>query len=61
MQWEPLEKKQLDLLYDIFGEENVYDYSGVNTITNEISNYYEASHYRVHIADAILKEMYRND
>ncbi|MFT5858516.1 MAG: hypothetical protein ACI865_000604 [Flavobacteriaceae bacterium] len=57
----PLENKQLKLLHEIFGKENVYDYSGINTMTNEISNYYEASHYRVHIADGILKEMYRND
>lgn len=57
----PLEFKQLKLLYEIFGKENVYDYSGVNSFTNKISNYYEASHYRVHIADEILKRMYSQE
>lgn len=54
----PLEKEQLTLLKDIFGDENVYDFSGVNEYTQSIYNYYETSHYRPHVADRILESIY---
>ncbi|MEI7620894.1 MAG: hypothetical protein WCJ57_05015, partial [Candidatus Falkowbacteria bacterium] len=42
----------------IFGADNVYDYSGINRFTSCVTNYYETSHYRPHVARAIMAEIY---
>jgi hypothetical protein len=55
----PLEQEQLDLLCNIFGKENVYNFSGINKFSEPISNYYETSHYRPHVADEIMKIIYK--
>lgn len=55
-----MEPTDLSKLVEIFGKNNVYDYSGKNTFTNSISNYYEGSHYRPVVAREILKEIYMN-
>lgn len=49
-----------DLAYlkDLFGEDRVYDFSGINDITNDKFNYYEPSHYRPHIARKIIALIY---
>ncbi len=57
----PLEKEQLNLLYDIFGKENVYDFSGKNEFTESVFNYYENSHYRPHVAAEIMDIIYEDD
>ena len=49
----------LTILKDIFGNRNVYDFSGVNSITSDYHNYYENSHYRIHIADSLLNIIYQ--
>ena len=54
----PLERDQVQLLNEIFGEENIYNFSGKNRFTEPISNYYESSHYRTHVADEIFKIIY---
>lgn len=54
----PLREPQLSLLKNIFGEEQVFDYSGKNGLTQPIHNYYETSHYRPHVANQILAEIY---
>lgn len=48
------------ILDSIFGAKNVYDYSGINTITENVYNYYEDSHYRTHVATQILNDIYTN-
>jgi hypothetical protein len=45
-------------LKEVFGPENVYDYSGINDITRDIHNYYETSHFRPHVARRIMAEIY---
>ena len=42
----------------ILGEDRVYDYSGVNEITNDFHNYYESSHYRSSVAKKMMNEIY---
>jgi hypothetical protein len=51
-----------DLIYleNLFGKENVFDFSGINEITNDYTNYYENSHYRPHIAYNIMQKIYTN-
>jgi hypothetical protein len=50
-----------DLSYvnKLFGEKNVYDFSGVNSITKDYHNYYELSHYRPFVCDSILSVVYK--
>ncbi|WP_452221014.1 hypothetical protein [Lacinutrix salivirga] len=54
----PMEKEQLTVLQSIFKTENVYDFSGINSFTTPISNYYEYSHFRPHVANKILDSIY---
>lgn len=46
------------MLKQIFGEQRVYDFSGVNRFTADYTHYYERSHYRPHIAKAVLDSIY---
>lgn len=48
----------LKILQDIFGVSNVYDFSGINDITNDMHNYYEVNHYRPHAARQIMDSIY---
>ena len=45
-------------LKEIFGAENVYDFSGINQYTNDIRNYYEGSHYRPCLGRQLLDSVY---
>jgi len=53
-----MEKEQLQLLYSVFGEETVFNFSGKNNLTNPIHNYFETSHYKPYVANAILDSIY---
>lgn len=48
----------LNILKNLFGNK-VYDFSGKNSFTDPITNYYETSHYRPHVGDSILQIIYR--
>ncbi len=56
---EKLAKEDLLYLKSTFGASSVFDYSGINEITRDFNNYYEASHYRPHIANKIMNEIYK--
>lgn len=56
-----LNKKDLDILKEIFGETNVFDFSGKNRFTEDYHNYYESSHYRPFVADMIMDSVYFSD
>ena len=45
-------------LKEIFGAENVYDFSGINKYTNNIRNYYEGAHYRPCLGRQLLDSVY---
>lgn len=53
-----LNPEDLNYLQDVFGSENVFDFSGKNKITNDYKNYYENSHYRPHVAKMIMDSIY---
>jgi len=55
-----LNSSDLAYLIKVFGSDNVFDFSGINDITKNRYNYYEASHYRPHVARLILSDIYRN-
>jgi hypothetical protein len=48
----------LQVLQDIFGKQNVYDFSGKNAINSDYRNYYEDSHYRPIIARQLMDSIY---
>jgi hypothetical protein len=49
------------LLQSIFNPENIYDFSGINDITNNMYNYNkDAYHYRNRTGDYLLKTLYSN-
>jgi hypothetical protein len=52
-------KTDVKFLQAVFGANHVYDYSGINNYTNKEENYYEDSHYKPHIGEAIMSEIYR--
>lgn len=54
----PLEQQQLNLLYDIFEEKYVSNFSGENKFTETTSNYYEESHYKPYVANEIMEIIY---
>lgn len=56
----PLRKQLMSLLQESFSPSKIYNYSGVNSITNVIGNYYESRHYRPHVGKRIMNEMYLN-
>lgn len=53
-----LNLKDLYYLKELFGDKDIHDFSGINNITNDYRNYYESSHYRPHVANVIMKEIY---
>ncbi len=56
-----LAKEDLTYLKGLFGSSNVYDFSGINSITEDFSNYYEKSHYRPPVADKVMRQAYWHD
>ena len=50
----------LQFLYNVFGEEYVFDFSGINKWNEDFHNYYEASHYRPCVANEIMEIVYSN-
>jgi hypothetical protein len=42
----------------ILGADNIYDFSGVNGITNDVYNYFEPEHYRPHVANTLMDAAY---
>lgn len=47
-------------LCDVFGKNNVYDFSGVNKWTSDFHNYYEPSHYTPQVSNEIMDSIYSN-
>lgn len=52
------DKEDVNILNDIFGKENIYNYSGSNEITKNKENYIDNIHVRHIIGDRIMKEIY---
>lgn len=51
--------KDIDVILDVFGQNNVYDFSGRNKFTTSKYNYYEESHFRPQVGDSIVSIIYR--
>lgn len=57
---EMMPKEMVNLLGKIFEMKNVYNFSGINTITNNYRNFYDGIHYRPLVARKMLDNIYLN-
>lgn len=55
---EYMDTEDVAYLKTLFGASYVYDFSGINEITNDFTNYYEISHYRPPIARKLMQQVY---
>lgn len=55
----PMNPADVEALRQLFGRNQVFDYSGENRFTRDWHNYYEPSHFRPHVARAVLEEIYQ--
>ena len=55
---ESINPADFKILKEMFGEQHVFDASGVNKYTNELGNFYEIYHYKPLVANQILSDMY---
>ena len=51
-------EKDKIILTNLFGKENIFDFSGKNRYTNNYTNYYESSHYKPYVANQIMDSIY---
>lgn len=51
--------EDLAIVNKIFGNANVYDFTGQNELTNPLANYYEIYHYKPAVARKVLEEIYQ--
>lgn len=54
----PTNKADIERLNQVFGKENVFDFSGVNTYSSNIGNYLDNVHYKPYIGAQLLKVIY---
>ncbi len=54
-----LATEDINFLKSLYGEKSVFDFSGINRITNNYRNYYENSHYRPQIAKQLMDQIYQ--
>ena len=59
--YDQIKLNESDVIYlkSLFGEDRLFDFSGISDITNDIHNYYEDSHYRPHVCRQILNSIYQ--
>ena len=50
--------EDIKILKTIYGESNVWDFSGINKYTDNVKNYYENSHYRPMLCRELLRVIY---
>lgn len=50
--------EDLEQLREVFGAAHTYDRSGINTITRDVRNYIESSHFRAHVGRQLMDEVY---
>ncbi len=53
-----LAEADIAALHAIFGQDKVFDFSGINDMTESIYNFYETSHFRPFVAARIMDSIY---
>lgn len=57
----PLAEHHRQLLVEIFGDSQVYNFSGKHSLSEPLGNFSESIHYRPHVGTQILKQIYREE
>ena len=52
--------KDLETLRSVFGEENIFDFTGINIISDEKSNFYDGLHFKPYVGRQMLDSAYNN-
>lgn len=50
--------KDITTIKNIFGDDNILDFSGINEITEDYKNFYDGIHYRPYVAEKIMDSIY---
>jgi len=50
--------KDLETLRSVFGEENIFDFTGINSISEEKSNFYDGLHFKPYVGEQMLDSAY---
>jgi hypothetical protein len=56
-----LARSDMQKLYELFGEDHVHDFSGINEITSDYHNYYDYAHFTITKASQVLDSIYAPD
>jgi hypothetical protein len=51
-------RADLDVLNSVFGKENVYDFTGVNRFSEDMSNFYDGLHFKTYVGKQLLDITY---
>lgn len=51
-------REDLKLTEDVFGKENVYNFTGINRFTEDKGNFYDATHFKKYIGKQLLDSAY---
>lgn len=54
-------KEDFKILQQIFGEENVYNYSGKNELTKDKYNFMDINHFDLNVGNKIIMDIYNNN
>jgi len=53
-------RRDKEILDTIFDSCNVFDFSGINTLTQDKSNFYDGLHFKKYVAKGMFQHMYNN-
>ncbi len=51
-------KKDLEILRSVFGTDHVFDFTGINSISDEKSNFYDGLHFKPYVGKQLLDTAY---
>jgi len=51
-------REDLKLTEDVFGKENVFNFTGINKFSQEKSNFYDATHFKKYVGKQLLDSVY---
>lgn len=54
-------RKNLEILHSVFGKDNVFDFTGINCISNERSNFYDDLHFKTYVGNHLLEIAYKTN
>lgn len=53
-------KKDLEILHDVFGKDKIFDFTGINNISKDKSNFYDGLHFKPYVGKQLLDITYGN-